>query len=911
MKYACFLCFSLLFSIFAAAQVREKMNLAGQWQLGLGDSVFNDQVTLPGSLEQNKKGTPVTQPSTQYLNQTYKYVGAAWYAKDIEVPASWKNRRIRLFLERTRVTKIYIDGRLADSSRILSAPQVSDCTNMLTPGKHRLTIMVNNSPQLVAVGGSHAMSEHTQTNWNGIIGQLYLEATGSITIDRVRVTPDIQNKAAGIELRIRNYNQYTGQVTLQINRDKSLNIHLKGSDTTIKTAYSIGKNAKLWSEYQPVLHQLTIRLRKRQQLLDAQTVHVGLRAFKAVGTQFRNNGITTFLRGKNESCVFPLTGYPAMDTASWRKLFRIAKTWGINHYRFHSYTPPEAAFAAADAEGIYIQAELPLWGNFYTKDSFMTRFQYEEGKAILDAYGNHPSFVLFTLGNELGGDKAVHNQLVRAFRNYDNRLLYAQGTNAFYDNPTPGETDDFWVTMRTGKESPGREFDVRGSFATTEDSSNGIINSLPPNTTRNLSRAIAGWKLPIVSHEIGQYQVYPDYREMKSYTGVLRPLNFEIFKKRLEEAGMGQQAHDFFKASGQLTALLYREEIEMAMRTRGLAGFQLLDLQDFPGQGTALVGLLNAFMQNKGILQPEEFRRFNNDVVIQLLMDKYTWTNQETYTAGIQLVNYSPDAIHSSIQWQIVDATTHQLVTKGQLPITKAESGGITTAGTISFALNNMSKVAKLLVKLQLTGSSIEAVYPLWVYPQTNVPAVPPSATIATRLDSTLLEKLRQGANVLLFPDHELIKDRSVRPQFISEFWNWQVFKAGAEKQKRPVSAGTLGILTNPQHPLFRHFPTEYHSNWQWWSITNNARPLILDKTDTSFRPVVQVIDNIDRNHKLGMIFESRVGKGRLLVCMANLPALMDKPEARQLYYSILQYMASDDFNPKQADVIELFLHEQ
>jgi hypothetical protein len=383
-------------------------------------------------------------------------------------------------------------------------------------------------------------------------------------------------------------------------------------------------------------------------------------------------------------------------------------------------------------------------------------------------------------------------------------------------------------------------------------------------------------------------------------------LNFEIFKRRLQEAGMGDQAHDFFKASGMLTALLYREEIEMALRTPGFAGFQLLDLQDFPGQGTALVGLLNAFMENKGLIAPEEFRRFNNDVVIQLLMDKYTWTNQETYTAGIQLVNYSRATITSIIQWQLIEATTNQQITAGQLPITK---GTITSAGKISFPLSVISKANKLLVKLQVKGSSIETIYPLWVYPQTTIPEVPGSITIATKLDSALLEKLKQGANVLLFPDHNMIKKQSVRPQFISEFWNWLVFKAGAEKQKRPVSAGTLGILTDPHHPMFRHFPTEYHSNWQWWSITKNARPLILDKTDSTFRPIVQVIDNIDRNHKLGMIFECRVGKGKLLVSMANLPALTDKPEARQLYYSILQYMASDEFNPKQVDLIHLLTY--
>jgi beta-galactosidase/beta-glucuronidase len=460
MKYACLLFFCLYLSPFnTIAQVRERIDLAGLWQLRLKDTLFNDKVILPGSLEQNKKGSHVTQPSTQYLNQTYKYTGAAWYTKEIDVPASWKNRPVSLFLERTKVTKVWIDEQLVGSSRLLSAPQVYDCTGKLTPGKHRLTIMVDNSPNLVAVGGSHALSEHTQTNWNGIIGQLYLEATAQVAIQHVRITPDVKNKKADVQLTIRNYQRITGQVILQLST-KQVTINLKGRDTIIKHSYPLGEKAKLWSEYQPALYQLTIRLRNRQQLLDQYTTTFGLREFKAVGTQFRNNGIVTFLRGKNESCVFPLTGYPAMDTASWRKLFRIAKSWGINHYRFHSYTPPEAAFAAADEEGIYIQAELSLWANFHAKDTFMTQFQSDEGKAILDAYGNHPSFVLFTLGNELGGDREVHNKLVSDFRNYDGRRLYAHGTNAFYDNPKPGDTDDFWITMRTGKESPNREYDA-------------------------------------------------------------------------------------------------------------------------------------------------------------------------------------------------------------------------------------------------------------------------------------------------------------------------------------------------------------------------------------------------------------------------------------------------------------------
>lgn len=891
-----------LFVCLQATAQREQISLAGTWSLRLDsagkgllhhwqDSSFSENVQLPGSLEENKKGVFVQQPSTSGLNQTFKYIGAAWYQQEINIPTSWAGKRTVLFLERTKVTQVWIDGQHIGRSTLLSAPQTYDLGEKLTPGKHRITVMVDNSPKLVSVGGSHALSEHTQTNWNGIIGKMYLEAANPLQIAAIRITPDVTNKTAKVQLHLKKHHPSTRKITIALQvpalqRSVRFNVQLKSRDTVLQVVCPLGNKAQLWSEYTPVVYELKIDLLNKKRIIDSRSASFGLREFKPSGTQFTINNTITFLRGKNDGCIFPLTGYPSTDTAAWRRLYRIAKTYGINHYRFHSYTPPEAAFEAADHEGIYIQCELPNWASFTSKDTFHTGFQFREGKAILDAYGNHPSFVMFTLGNELEGERPIHEKMVRDLRAHDGRLLYAIGTNAFFADPKPGATDDFWVTMRTGKETPGREYDVRGSFATTEDSSNGILNTMPPSTRRNFSSALKGVQLPVIGHETGQYQVYPDYSEIPKYIGVLRPLNFEIFRKRLQDAGMGDQAADFMKASGKLTALLYREEIEMAFRTPGMAGFQLLDLQDFPGQGTALVGLLNVFMESKGLITPETFRRFNNNVVLQLLMDKYTWTNNETFTADVQLVNYSSQQLTGKhISWQIINASTKQSLSTGK--------------GNILFPLQGITRSTKLLVQLEMPGTGYSAEYPLWVYPA-NTDTVSSSVKIATALDDNTIEILNKGGKVLLFPDHDAVKNKSVPPQFISEFWNWLVFKNGAERSKRPVSAGTLGILTNPGHPLFSSFPTDFHTNWQWWSITQNTRPLILDKTDADYRPIVQVIDNIDRNHKLGMIFEFKVGNGSLLICMANLRAISGQPEARQLYASILRYMESEKFRPEK-----------
>ncbi|WP_040679216.1 glycoside hydrolase family 2 [Niabella aurantiaca] len=912
----------ILLSIYGNAQssVRERIALRGSWGFRMDpqnagmaqrwmNSLFAETVTLPGSMAQWHKGVRNTQPTTQHLNAPWSYTGKAWYQKCIHIPVSWNGRTITLNLERTKATSVWLDGVLVGKSRLLSAMQVIELGHP-EPGLHTLTICVDNTPSLFAVGGSHALSAHTQTNWNGIIGNIFMESRNSFQLARVRVKPNADQRLFrfSIQLRDEQKNHKPARIKIEASawntpkphraKPQWYNLAEQTTDRMVILDYPLGPDALFWDEYRPALYRITVTLYDKNSIADRKTLNAGLRTFRPQGTQFSINNRITFLRGKNESCVFPLTGFPPTATAEWQRLYRIAKQYGINHYRFHSYTPPEAAFEAADIEGIYIQAELPNWSNFNSKDSFQNRFQYEEGRAILDAYGNHPSFVMLSLGNELAGDETVPDKMIKELRAYDdNRRLYTIGTNAFYNDPHPGPGDDFWVTMRTGKETPDGRFDVRGGFATTEDAGNGILNTMRPNTRRNYNEAIKPYHLPVVGHEIGQYQLYPDYTELPQYTGVLQPANLRIFRERLQKAGMGDQAADFFKASGMLAVQLYRREIEMALGTPGFGGFQLLDLQDFPGQGTALVGLLNAFMRSKGLITPEAFRQFCNDRTLQVLMDKYTWTNEEQFTADIRLVNYRPENLSGKIVSWNLTGPKGQVLGSGKLRI-KMDASGIIPVGNIRLSLGDITTAKKLILEAELEGTAYRTSYPVWVYPAKQELTVPAGLMVSKKLDDQMLSALQAGAKVLLLPDHDRIEGKSVGGQFITEFWNWKVFKEAAEKQQRPQSAGTLGILTRPELPLFDHFPTEYYASWQWWSIIKNARPLILDALPAGYKPLVQVIDNIDRNHKLGLIFECSVGRGKLLVCMAPLDQLKDDPAARQLYYSMLQYMASDRFHP-------------
>jgi hypothetical protein len=441
---------------------------------------------------------------------------------------------------------------------------------------------------------------------------------------------------------------------------------------------------------------------------------------------------------------------------------------------------------------------------------------------------------------------------------------------------------------------------IRGSFSFADANDGGYINGRYPSTNLNYSGAIEKCTVPSVATEIGQYQIYPNYTEIIKYSGVMKPWNLEIFRERLKENNLSDQALDFFRASGALSAICYKADIEMAIRTPGFGGFHLLDLQDFPGQGTALVGLLDAFMDTKGIITPDEFSHFCNRVVPLVIMNKYCWTNNEQFSGKIEVANYSETPLKAQrVKWELKNGRA-ETVLQGETKVDILQ-GAITNIESLNFDLLRFPRAEKLTLSIILEGTNYENSYPLWVYPPNLDIKVPDNILISKKLDKITLSKLTDGSMVLFIPDFSDVKDLSVGGLFTPDYWNFRMFKNISESHNKPVSPGTLSILTTPRLPLFNYFPTEFHTDWQWWSIIKNSRPFILDNTPKDYRPLVQVVDNIERNHKLGLIFEFTVGKGKLLVCMSDLKAIQDKPEGRQLYSAILKYMSSDKFNPSQS----------
>ena len=913
---------------------RSRISLEGNWGLQLdtaGTGIAPDWLTksctdslfLPGTTDMGKMGTYNTDMTlTTGLSREYVFEGKALYTKQIRIPEEWDGTSVRLVMERTKPTTIWIDGKEVGANNDISTAQQYDLSSYLFPGTHTVAILVDNGKQAVpekVYGSSHAYSASTQTNWNGIIGDFYLESAPLCGIDDVQLYPDVAKKAVTARVTLRNPDKGAGKGILSFyaeawNTDKQhktpvQTVEVDWTKPEQELELALGDKALLWSEFTPALYRLSVSL-KTDQSVDTEQATFGLRDFKTKGRQFTMNGKTTFLRGKHDACVFPLIAHTAMDVKTWRHYFQVAKQYGINHYRFHSWCPPEACFEAADIEGIYLQPELPVWGNIDIDDTELCDYLLKEGRNLHRAYSNHASFVMFGLGNEMSGEEGLA-MLIQTFKKEDNRHIYASGSNNYLGFKGKQADEDYFTTCRVGREDD-KQFNThaRASFSFADAYDGGYLNHTYPNSEMDFSSANALCDVPIISHETGQFQVYPNYEEIKKYTGVLKPRNFEIFKKRLEEAGMIDQAHDFMMASGKWSALLYRADIEMNLRTPEWGGFQLLDLQDYPGQGSAYVGILDAFMESKGLIAPEEWRHFCSEVVPLFCTEKFCWTNDEALTGEVEIANYSESDLNGKqLSWVLTDSK-QQVLDKGVLPL-QVKQGELAKVGTLKPAIASVRKAEKVTLALSIDGTPYRNDYSLWIYPAADKEVVPSEDICVTDDLDAHLKYLTEGGKVLWFPSKDKHKDQTVGGLFQTDYWNYRMFRTICENLDRPVSPGTLGILTDPGHPALADFPTEFHTNWQWFPIIKQSYPMILDRLSDDYRPIVQVIDNVERNHKLGLLFEFKVGNGKLLVCMSDLKAVQDKPEARQFYRSILEYMESSAFAPSYSlsakDLQDLF----
>lgn len=870
------------------------ITLSGKWTANV-EGFGTHEVTLPGSLLTNNIGT-LPSVDTRWTGSLYDssfyfnpymakyrvpghtkfpffltpnrhFVGTAVYSRTIYIPKEWKGRHITLYLERPHIeTTVTVNGNIAGRRMSLTTPHVYDLSAYLLPGKdNSIEIKVYNGIENVGVGqDSHSVTDQTQGNWNGITGKIELRCEGRRPIGNVQVFPDIDNQQAKITVSNTPYH-----LSFLLNGKKTKTQKL--NDSTYVMPIS---DMHLWSEETPYTYNLAVCTAD-----DTVKTNFGMREITIKGMQFYLNGNPIWIRGTVGNCDFPLTGFPPTDVESWRNIFRKCKQYGLNAMRFHSYCPPEAAFTAADEVGFYLAPEGPSWPNHGVKMNrgmVIDHYLMDETKRMVRAYGNHPSFVMMSAGNEPAGDWVTWgNKWVEYWKKNDNRRVYCSfnvGGGWAWDN---GSQYHVKAGAR-GLDWNDREPQSRDDYYQQLLYPRNYRDTVPNNT-------------PIIAHEQGQWCAFPDLNERNQYTGVYKPGNFDIFADLLRDNGMASMDRKFLMSSGHLQILCYKYEIERNLRTRDYAGFMLLGLNDYSGQGTALVGPLNVFWREKGYVDSTYWRQFCNPVVVMAEFPKFVFTGGELDSVNVDVYNalYGTTLRNATLYFSISNAVGKRIAVVTEIPNGK-------THNIASIPLYTAAKEPEkftLTLTLNAGGKDYVNTYDYWVYPKEQPAEVPEDIYMTDTLDSKAINMLKKGKNVLIAATGKVRYGSDVKQTYLPVFWNTSWFKM------RPPH--TTGAYIEKSHPLFKEFPTDDWSNLNWWELLNKAQVMNLGELPADYQSPIQPIDTWHVSRKLGMLVEAKVLNGKLLMTTMDITNhLESRPAARQMRKAIFDYMSSNDFNP-------------
>ena len=877
----------------------QSIDLSGIWECTIPQQ--RGPVRLPGTLDEGGFGSP-DDPRSQWkaddllrrglwqegepivtrLTRKYVYEGSARFSRKFawDPPAG---SRVFLDCERTRHLRLSVNGQEAPAvvPPTLSAPCVFEVTGLVT-GQDEFTLLSDNSypgwPRDAIIYAS-AASDETQTNWNGILGTIRLRTEKTCFISGIRVLPRGNQATVCVELNLgRDWKGILRVSSPALAREKEVRIRQSAGICEIRICADLSPEAKRWDLEEGNLHPLTVSADG----LESRSVRFGIRDFAARDGRLSLNGRRIFLRGETSCAVFPETGYCPTDTENWMDILGTYRSYGVNCVRFHSHCPPEAAFTAADRLGMLLQPELSHWDPehaFATEEA--RRYYAAEARQILRHLANHPSFVMLTLGNELHfteEGRAFAGRLLCELRETDPTRLYANGSNPFYGTKGPDPDSGFF----TASDDRGRM--LRG----TSSDFQGWLNQAEPGACRDYSAELAALRAdsdqPVFSFETGQYEILPDFGEIRDFRGVTVPENLKRMESRMRAAGLEFCWPDMVRATGENALQCYRAEVEAALRTDGWSGISLLGLQDFPGQGTALVGMMNAHLQPKpfGFARPERFAAFFRDVLPLARLPRYVFTAGEACCFPVQVANYGKTDLAEDLTWSL-DGAGFSL-SGGPIPL-NAPAGGLSEKHDLRFRLAGIRSAVRLALVLRYGGSSNE--YPLWVYPDA-VPACPPSVHECRVLDQKARKILSSGGIVYLSPDSTAeTLPHSVQAQFSPDFWSVCTF---------PSQSGCMGQWIDAAHPLFRNFPTDFFSSWQWQPMASQ-RVLLLPRR---MKAIVTELDSAMQLRPMAQLLECRCGGGRLLVSSFGLQHLQQYPNARALQQAIYDYLASDLFNPEE-----------
>ncbi|MGH9371720.1 MAG: glycoside hydrolase family 2 TIM barrel-domain containing protein, partial [Vicinamibacterales bacterium] len=723
-------------------------------------------------------------------------------------------------------------------------------------------------------------------NWGGIYGNVALEATEPTWIEQVYVRPDVAARTATFRVTVQSRERapYTGEVRVSIatrHEGRAVVQVAPGGHAEADIEVSL-PDARLWSPDEPHLYTAAITLNRGAREHDRVEERFGMRQLQTRGNVLLLNGQPLYLRGYGDDNVEVLTGFPPSSRAVYLERLRLARSFGFNAVRFHSMTPSEEFFHAADEAGLFVMAELPAAYTQYLlphKD-----FLRQELQRVVLSYRNRPSLLSVAFGNEFN---------LTWLETDSERKAFLETVADFYRLAKSLHPDGLVL------------------------SNDGLIMK-PTDLVSHFGRGLPD--LPTVKHEFGNYYCsLPDISLIDKFVGLFEPEWLHVKRRWVEENGLSDLYPRYVRNSHRLQHLGRKYQIERVRQQPNVTGYHYWLIVDYPGgtgEGDSWEeGWFDYFWRPKGIT-PREGQEINAAVLPLIdagVHDRTLWSDA-TRQIGVTVSNYGDRALRDApLSWTLVadgrtvaaDSTRISVPTGAVNSVFSIGVGPLSAAGAQqleleiqvngthanrwtfwSFPRNGLLESAGTPVASTVKWAGINRMYPF--IRQAPAPTGADALLITPTLDDAALRHLRSGGRVWLMAERGGIQPRTE----VSFF---------------PAAGGAMGTMVQ-DHPALQGFPHDGFGDLQFYNLMEGAAPFPLDSWPTSYQPIVGGIrttagflSKVKNLSRVGYVFEARVGAGRLLVTTLRLREHFDEayPEAIYLFDRFLRYASGGQFAPR------------
>lgn len=853
------------------------LSLSGEWRFKLdpksvgekdgwfgSDTQFTERIRVPGCWDAQGKGIPGAITTIANADDTEPHVrtisaynGDAWYKRAFRIPRSWRGKVIWLNIGGVNDrAKVWVNGRAAGSHDGYCTGFRLDVTNLVEYDKpNQCAILVSNAPR---PEGNLEGCFDFYTNWGGIYRDVWLESTETSYIEGVRITPDITAGSINVETNV-------------VGRTDGIRFTVFSQEGKKIASADSGKivipNPKLWSPNSPYLYRLRAELIAAGKTVDSVIERFGMREIAVKGNRIMLNGKPIFLRGYGDDCIYPITVAPPASKEHYLKELRRAKSYGFNFARHHTWIPLPEHLDAADEVGILVQMEMPTGAHPFTDPSpFLAQLWRDELQRVMVANANHPSWIILSMGNELGD--ALNDEAVR-------KVYFGLTALARKLDPTR------LVIVTSGSTTPlppEEPFYSRGVYGVTPLS----------DAAEGLSGWIAGHDRPYVWHEMGYYASYPDVDLRAKYTGGAIPFWLNEAARVAEEKGFADMLPTYVRNSVRLQQVCLKWSMELARKIPDLAGFEWWTFKD---NSWPTEGIVDDFTDPKRGVDIEAIRRLNSDTVLLLADEPRTARSGEKLELKVRISNFG-EPIKSDLHWELGKAVS------GSIPGLTVDKYGLSDLTPLNITLPEVKLPAKYVLHLEFSGAKNE--WPVWVFPEARPNPKLPNVRMSSMLSEDVISFAENGGRVLLISRKARtgLAERSCAEEspdipyplyFAPTYWGAAHAPGG----------GNLGTVI-ADHPALGTFPHEGFCDLQFLSLLQGVNRADLDALPVRVNPIVRSITDWRLGANAAYIYEVKIGKGGLLVTTLNFEEGLasKRPEAEWLLQELLSYCASGDFQP-------------